>query len=693
MALANDIGAPVTVPNAQVQAVKNNAAAAQASLADGKGFEKIVNTIGDGITKFQISLEDIFEGKPGKPTPSGSRHNNPLDYGLIPLVRDISSIDLCNIFTHLINKAPKFKPFVPKEASSKSGSKDKPDIANTSAPPKPLFINQLEFVQQQAYEVQLLIDNFYSSYGNINNIQSRLALTGLIQRIGDILSLAGETNSALQTALSNAQLNKTFPQLSVFSNFFNNANGFFSRFTDLRSVPQKDIQKIISYVDKIRSICVAIQGLDSLAAIVQLGDTFLNGQISQDIAKLNKLVKPERLIPTLKSIQQTCVNIQNICKVIIGYIGFGQTLIRILTSIVDFFNKFKSLILLILPIPNIFTSVGVTNTLSDVTQDKVTKGINNFISRLNQINQVLYIMIGLVDYILIKIDEIIGYIQIMIINLESCKNADPSVTQDLKKAIKDLENSRTILSDFKKNYEKNKNAKNTTYGDKVNQYKIDVLTEQLTDPAIQLKRRYGVALDKYGAVVVESTPTFASDTSIIVGEVKLLLVSKGLVNTGMSQLSSYDINTINESLNFLDDPNISFDMENFNLDITNTGSMDDPNNENEDTPGLNLNAFINKLPGGKKLRKRMRAMMLKTLQDSSKSMNKGNVPNSISASVSSAQNNLKKQDQIQELNEQRTKIVSQIDTAKRSGAKGNNLVEQLTKKLNDIDQQLKKLQK
>jgi hypothetical protein len=89
----------------------------------------------------------------------------------------------------------------------------------------------------------------------------------------------------------------------------------------------------------------------------------------------------------------------------------------------------------------------------------------------------------------------------------------------------------------------------------------------------------------------------------------------------------------------------------------------------------------------------MRAMMLKTLQNASKSMNKGNVPNSISASVSSAQNNLKKQDQIQELTEQKTKIMSQIDTAKRSGTKGNHLIEQLTKKLKDIDQQLKQLQK
>ena len=73
-------------------------------------------------------------------------------------------------------------------------------------------------------------------------------------------------------------------------------------------------------------------------------------------------------------------------------------------------------------------------------------------------------------------------------------------------------------------------------------------------------------------------------------------------------MNSQDLNTIEESLNFLEDDNISID------DMTNLDDgLDSPDNENEDS-GLGLNAFVNKLSGGKKLRKRMRKIMAQQTQ-------------------------------------------------------------------------------
>jgi hypothetical protein len=406
-----------------------------------------------------------------------------------------------------------------------------------------------------------------------------------------------------------------FPQLNVYSNFFDNANSVFNSYTDLRTVPQKDVQKIIQYVDKIRAVCVAIQGLDSLASIVQLGDFFLNGEISKDIAKLNKLVKPEKLLPFLKSVQQTCLNIENICKNILGFVGKAQSLIRILTLLVSYLTKFANLILKILPIPNQFTYVGFTNTLSDVLQ-KVLDAANKFVKRLNQLNNLLLLVVGLIEELIIKIDEVLQYIKIMIVNIESCQNADPEVTNQLKQVAKDLEESKKLLSDFRQNYLDKKKSDNTTYGDKNSSYSIRVLTEELTDPNITLKRRYGIAVDKYGAMVVESTPTFASDTSIIIGEVKLLLVSKGFVHSELTVLNSESVSIINESMNFLQGDSIDT-----NFETPDNQFLDAPDNENEDK-GLGLNAFVNKLPGGKKLRKRMKKMMLQMLQNAQPSLDK-----------------------------------------------------------------------
>ena len=54
-------------------------------------------------------------------------------------------------------------------------------------------------------------------------------------------------------------------------------------------------------------------------------------------------------------------------------------------------------------------------------------------------------------------------------------------------------------------------------------------TEEVVEKTFKLKRRYGVALNKRGEKIVQSTPTYGSDSQIIIKEVEQLLLSKGLV--------------------------------------------------------------------------------------------------------------------------------------------------------------------
>ena len=114
---APKISQPVITPDPKYLEAKSRASSQAAANADAIGFEKVITIIGDSIVRMEKGLDNIFDGAP---TPSGSRHQNPLDYGLIPLLREVSSIDFCNIFTYLINKAPKFKPYTPNSVSNKS---------------------------------------------------------------------------------------------------------------------------------------------------------------------------------------------------------------------------------------------------------------------------------------------------------------------------------------------------------------------------------------------------------------------------------------------------------------------------------------------------------------------------------------------------------------------------------------------
>jgi len=123
---------------------------------------------------------------------------------------------------------------------------------------------------------------------------------------------------------------------------------------------------------------------------------------------------------------------------------------------------------------------------------------------------------------------------------------------------------------------------------------------------LSIKRRFGIALDGKKNKVVQSTPTYASDDTIIINEVKLLLSAGGYTNKSLTGISSSDMAILIEGMANLGDPDITLDDIDF-TSILDSG-LDAPDNENEEN-GLGLNAFMNNLPGGKKLRKRMRKQM------------------------------------------------------------------------------------
>ena len=106
-------------------------------------------------------------------------------------------------------------------------------------------------------------------------------------------------------------------------------------------------------------------------------------------------------------------------------------------------------------------------------------------------------------------------------------------------------------------------------------------------------------------MAVQSPLTFATDDSIIINEVKLLLAANGLVKVTPSVYSPDEQKIINEAINLLQDPDL--DME----DITTQPAiefLDAPLNEDENDQ-TGLNAFINKLKGGKELRSRVRQII------------------------------------------------------------------------------------
>jgi hypothetical protein len=557
-----------------------------------KGLEAAIVIASKAINKIQSKVDGIFRGKYSlskADAETASFIKKTQDKGVINALDIICSVDLCNILNYAITQIP-------------GGAKFNPEDPNK--PTDPLGRAKWN-LQYKAFKIQTSIDSYYSSYGDATNKDSKLGLQFIIKEIqaafGEIL------NPESQADFNNPQLVEAFPEISLFSNFMENSLGVFNQYTDIRNIPNEDLQKIIQYVDKIRGICIAIQGLNSPTAILGFANSALGGKVQEQIDKINKLIgpNPAKIIPFLRNIINTCKSISQIAKVIMGYVSFARVIIRICILLIKIFKRIVQF-LTKLGVPNIYTTLGITTSFSKETGKVETTGIDNFVKRLNQINAFLGLIVNFITTLIIDIQIIIDKITILILNLENCNTVDPQIVKDLQSVRKELIAERDNLKKFVDDYENKKNTRNSMFGE----YNIAIIVEETTDTAFRIKRRYGVAIDKNGNVALQSTPTYATLDAIIINEVKQLLMSKGLVKSSYSSMPPQDMQTMEESLNFLEDDNISIDgltMPNLN------DGLDSPDNENE-ASGLGLNAFVNKLSGGKKLRERMRKTMAQQSQ-------------------------------------------------------------------------------
>ena len=540
-----------------------------------KGLEKIIGIIATFIINAQSSVSKILYGKfKLQNDPNANKIQKALDKGITNTLADLVGINYCDIINYLINQAPGGKPFNPN---------DEPDDGST-------FSRTKFFVQKQAFEVQKIIDQYYQSYGTVNNPESRLGLYTLTKEVNNIFS----TILSPQSGLNDPEIIKTFPQTSTITNFLQDVLNKFNQYQSVNDINQAELQKLLRLIEKVKAYCIAIIGLNSPAAFLNFANTISDGGIQDQIAKLNKIIDVPRFLPLIKQIIKTANNINTLGRKLLGYINLGRAVIKICLVLIKIYNVLKVFFVNI-AIPSLFGTKGTDIAINDVFQEKLKEqGEKRFIKRLNQINAVLNLMAICVTTILAGIDDIIQKLNLIKLNLEAC---NPDLGKEIDDTIANLSSTRNELQDVLNQYNSTGERIDRQFG----VYTIEIVTEEVTDEGISLRRRFGIARDNNGYIVVQSTPTFASLELIIVNEVKTLLVSKGLVRFDLGALSSENALTVLESLRFLGNEDLS--LENIQFNIGDIEAM------REEADALGLTNFINNLPGGKALRKKVRQMM------------------------------------------------------------------------------------
>ena len=510
--------------------------------------------------------------------------------GLFNALDALNSVDLCNVLTYLT---------------------DMINIKKKPRPPKPWTAAQtaLFTLQDAAALVQTQIDK-YMAYPNvfigsyvgtgpnavpINQAVSQSgapALGGtqvtayntffLLQAIKDSFDLSGRNTGSIFNA-EDATLLSTIPGIGGSLNFIDDFIGIINKYSDYRNIPNDELQKIISQINKVRSVCVTIQNLDFKNALALVGN-FLGVDIRSQIQKLNEFLDPTVIIPTLKEINNSLRAFIRIARQVQGVLTLGQFLIK-LALVFNKAFKFIQQFFLNSPLPANLQPVGAISRLeaARIRAKDETDGISIL---LRTINSLLQVVVNFVRYILANTNELLIRLNILLVNLQACeavKNSD--VIAELQETRDSLITLHTEFAAYITQYDSKVDINNKMFGG----YDIRVVDEELTDRAITNKRRRGIALDTRGQIVAQSDLTFATNTSIIIAEVQQKLIALGLVDSGLGLVDAATLGTIAESINFLDSNDVAEDDLNIDKSAADSAAT---------AQSLNLNTFIDKLPGG-----------------------------------------------------------------------------------------------
>ena len=510
--------------------------------------------------------------------------------GLFNALDALNSVDLCNVLTYLT---------------------DMINIKKKPRPPKPWTAAQtaLFTLQDAAALVQTQIDK-YMAYPNvfigsyvgtgpnavpINQAVSQSgapALGGtqvtayntffLLQAIKDSFDLSGRNTGSIFNA-EDATLLSTIPGIGGSLNFIDDFIGIINKYSDYRNIPNDELQKIISQINKVRSVCVTIQNLDFKNALALVGN-FMGVDIRSQIQKLNEFLDPTVIIPTLKEINDALRSFIRIARQVQGVLNLGQFLIK-LALVFNKAFKFIQQFFLNSPLPANLQPVGAISRLeaARIRAKDETDGISIL---LRTINSLLQVVVNFVRYILANTNELLIRLNILLVNLQACeavKNSD--VIAELQETRDSLITLQTEFAAYITQYDSKVDINNKMFGG----YDIRVVDEELTDRAITNKRRRGIALDTRGQIVAQSDLTFATNTSIIIAEVQQKLIALGLVDSGLGLVDAATLGTIAESINFLDSNDVAEDDLNIDKSAADSAAT---------AQSLNLNTFIDKLPGG-----------------------------------------------------------------------------------------------
>lgn len=553
----------------------NNSSALNINTTTAKGLEKVIGLITRFLIDIQIVVNQILFGKGGR-NQNTKGIQRAIQKGLVKTIEELASIDFCNLLNYVSNIG-----------SPKTGS-FKPSGPSPGATP---FQKRLWTVQNYAYKIQKSIDRFYTEFGGSSTSTGKSTGLGIvISDINESMEFLLSEENGLNDPEILREFPEMANATNYLRNALDEFNSYLD-ITNINQEKLQETLKFIDNVRSICVTIVTLNPVQALGSITSL--IFNDKKIQEDYKQLQEFITPgPKVIGFLTDLVNRLNRINDIAKKILSYVTLIQTLIRIFTILIKIFNVLKAF-LVTLPIPNLLTWMGLNQFVGKTFEEVLKEqGEKKFISRLSQINFVVILIIIIATSLIVAIDRIIIALTNILNNIRACnrdeeqiddfasqqredqnnqtsqqvsssnprrgfgsgrraggttgtppgaatqpaqnpEDRSPNLNENpldalavkIEDTLRDLRDNRDRLQSFIDGYNNKKNLINKTFFG----YTIDIVTEELADEGITLRRRYGIARSPENIIVVESTPTFASLDLIIINEVKALLVSKGFV--------------------------------------------------------------------------------------------------------------------------------------------------------------------
>lgn len=585
-----------------------------------EGGESKINNLAKSIERIRGKIDLIYKGEPYKDTGIKFPGNKKRTNGIIPILLELNQIDFCNLVNYILNKISfnnVADPIGTEKTINILQEKCKQGIKIIDS----ILVNQnilfdqtikinskvriLENIPGLNYEVgeiftvtenEILIVSKNKNKFEIINTKAKDAFLALRDFTQEIKSI-----------IDDPDVLELVPQLSQGNNFITDFLGKADKYATLENIPNEDLQKTLKKIRDLRnilSLIVGIQSLGDAAGALSLAGINIQGQID----KIQKSLDVSRIIPIIKKITTIVNNInqqgQKVLKYIklaLVYIKIGTILLKVLKAIIKLFKR--------LPLPLKFLMFGKSARLISIMTN-AEKKIEDSLNRLKQLSTLIQVIYSFASDLIIKMQNINTLLQVLQSNLEICQNTNESpLLEEVKETRKRLSQTILDLQEFTKNYDQAINSNLNTFGGFI----LEVQEEEIVDEGIKYKRRRGVAFDANGILVTQTDLTFATDTNIIIEELKLKLQNSGQIQSPGSAGSGFP------------------DLDQLTEDITIDFDFIDQDEEEEDTESKEIQQELDSVLDGiknlPKLRRRVRAKVNKEIDKFKEEIQDGNIPN------------------------------------------------------------------